>query len=85
MKMEESITVFRAEDHSNVNELCITKLFQIVQFLGRNNLQVKFMFPKFINFLAYEMQEPILSNTLTHVIKMLLTLQVIHMTLFASN
>ena len=41
--MEESITVFRAEDHSNVNELCITKLFQIVQFLGRNNLQVKFV------------------------------------------
>ena len=43
------------------------------------------MFPKFINFLADEMQEPVLSNTLTHVIKMLLTLQVIHMALFASN
>ena len=39
-------------------------MIQIVQFLGRNNLPVKFMFPKFINFLADEMQEPIIKQHL---------------------
>ena len=64
MKIEESISAFRTEDRSNANELYITKLIQIVQFLGRNNLPVKFMFPKFINFLAAEMQEPIIKQYL---------------------
>ena len=59
MKIEEPISAFRTEDRSNANELEITKLIQIVHFFGRNNLPVKFMFPKFINFLADEMQEPI--------------------------
>ena len=62
MKIEESISAVRIEHHSNANELYITKLIQIVQFLGRNNLPVKFMFPKFINFLADEMQEPIIKQ-----------------------
>ena len=64
MKIEESISAVRIEHHSNANELYITKLIQIVQFLGRNNLPVKFMFPKFINFLADEMQEPIIKQHL---------------------
>ena len=64
MRIEESISAFRTEDHSNANELYITKLIQIVQFLDRNNLPVKFMFPKFTNFLADEMQEPIIKQYL---------------------
>lgn len=39
-------------------------MIQIVKFLGRNNLPVKFMCPKFINFLADEMQEPIIKQYL---------------------
>ena len=64
MKIEESISAFRTEDRSNANELYITKLIQIGHFLDRNNLPVKFMFLKFINFLADEMQEPIIKQSL---------------------
>ena len=85
MKIEESISAFRTEDRSNANELYITKLIQIGQFLGRNNLPVKFMFLKFINFLADEMQEPIIKQSLDSAIKMLLTLQVIRVTLFCKQ
>ena len=62
MKIKESISAVRTEDRRNPYGLCSTKLIQIVQFLGRNNLPVKFMFPKFINFLADEMQEPIIKQ-----------------------
>ena len=62
MKIEESISAVRTEDCSNANTLYITKLIQIAQFFCRNNLPVKFMFPKFINFLADKMQEPIIKK-----------------------
>lgn len=64
MKAEESIIVVRAIDRSNENELQITKLIQIVQFLGRNNSPVKCMFSKFINFFAVEIQEAIIKQYL---------------------
>ena len=62
MKIEESISAVRTEDCSNANTLYITKLIQIAQFFCRNNLPVKFMFPKFINFLADEMQQPMIKQ-----------------------
>ena len=64
MKIKESIITVRTEDLSNANELYITKLIQIIQFLGRSNSPVKFMFPKFTNFLADEMQQPIIKQYL---------------------
>ena len=64
MKIEESISAVRTEDRSIANELYITKLIQIIQFLGRNNLPVMFMFPKFINFLADQIQESIIKQYL---------------------
>ena len=79
MKIGKSISAATTEDISNANKLYITELFQIVQFLGRNSLPIIFMFPKLIHF------KPLLTNTLTHAIKMPLTLQVIHVALFASN
>ena len=37
---------------------------QIVQFLARNNLSVKSLYPKFVDFLANELQEPIIKQYL---------------------
>ena len=53
------ISAATTEDISNENKLYITKLFKIVQFLGRNSLPIIFMFPKLIDFLANEIQETI--------------------------
>ena len=85
MKIEESISVVRTEDRSNVNELYITKLIQIFQLLSRNNLPVKFMSQNLLIFLQMRCSNLLLSNTLTHAIKMLLILQVIHVTLFCKQ
>ena len=40
------------------------KLISIVHFLARNNLAVKFLYPKFTDFLANELEEPIMKQYL---------------------
>ena len=60
MKIKESISAVRTEDRWNPYGLCSTKLIQIVQFLGRNNLPVKFMFLQ----LADVIQKPIIKQYL---------------------
>ena len=47
-----------------MNELYIGKLVQIVQFLAQNNLSVKSLYPKFVDFLVNERQEPIIKQYL---------------------
>ena len=64
MKIEESISAVRTEDCWYGNKIYIKKLIQTVQFLGRNNLPLKFMYPKFINFLADKMKETIIKYRL---------------------
>ena len=46
------------------NKLYVSKLISIVHFLARNNLAVKFLYPKFIDFLANELEEPIMKQYL---------------------
>ena len=60
LSVKDSIQVIQNEDRSHANELYIGKLVQIVQFLARNNLSVKSLHPKSIDFLANELQEPII-------------------------
>ena len=46
------------------NKLYVSKLLSIVYFLARNNLAVKFLYPKFIDFLTNELEEPIMKQYL---------------------
>ena len=64
LSVKDSIQVVQNEDRSHANELYIGKLVQIVQFLARNNLSVKSLYPKFVDFLANELQEPIIKQYL---------------------
>ena len=60
--VKDSVQVIQNEDRSHANELYIGKLVQIAQFLARNNLSVKSLYPKFVDFLASELQEPIIKQ-----------------------
>ena len=62
MKTGKSISAATTDDIINANKLYITKLFQIVQFLGKNSLPIIFMFPKLIDFLTNEIQETIINQ-----------------------
>lgn len=64
VSMEKSLAASRDDSRENANELYIGKLVQIVQFLARNNLPVKRIYPKLIDFLANEIQEPIIKQYL---------------------
>ena len=57
--IQESIASKNNEDQTNGNKLCIGKLVQIVHFLLKNNLSLKRLYPKFVEFLSSELQEPI--------------------------
>ena len=52
------------ENRHEVNNLYIRKLIRCVHFLARNNLSVKALYPKLIDFLANEIQEPIIKQYL---------------------
>ena len=64
MTIEESMSVIQNEDRIHANELYIGKLVQIVHFMSRNNLSVKTLYPKFVEFLSSELQEPIIKQYL---------------------
>ena len=64
LSIEESIASKNNEERAHVNELQIGKLVQIVHFLSRNNLAVKRLYPKFVEFLSSELQEPIIKQYL---------------------
>ena len=64
LSVKDSLQVIQNEDRSHANELYIGKLVQIVQFLARNNLSVKSLYPKFVDLLANELQEPIIKQYL---------------------
>ena len=51
-------------EKSQANELYIEKLLRTVHFLARNNLPVKELYPKMINFLSNELNEPIIKQYL---------------------
>ena len=60
--IEESIASKNNEDRAHASELYIGKLVQIVYFLPINNLAVKHLYPKFVEFLSSELQEPIIKQ-----------------------
>lgn len=63
--IEESIVATESsKDKTQANELYVGKLVQIVHFLSRNNLSVKSLYPKFVDFLSKEIQEPIIKQYL---------------------
>lgn len=56
-------------DRREANSLYVGKLIRIVHFLARNNLPVKALYPKMIDFLANEMEEPIIKQYLRNCAK----------------
>ena len=64
LSVKDSLQVIQNEDWSHVDELYIGKLVQIVQCLARNNLSVKSVYSKFIDFLTKELCEPIVKQYL---------------------
>ena len=44
-------------ERQKANTLYISKLIRVVHFLAWNNLPVKSLYPKMINFLSYELEE----------------------------
>ena len=70
MTIEESLSTNKIEDRTQANELYIGKLVQIVHFMSRNNLSVKTLYPKFVEFLSSEIQEPITKQYLDTCAKM---------------
>ena len=61
---EESIASKNNEERAHANELYTGKLVQIVHFFSSNNLVVKCLYPKFVEFLSSELQEPIIKQYL---------------------
>lgn len=59
--IEEYIASKNNEDWAQANELYTGKL---VHFLLRNNLSVKHLYPKFVEFLFSELKEPIIKKYL---------------------
>ena len=51
-------------ERQKANNLYIIKLIRVVHFLAWNNLPVKSLYPKMINFLSYELEEPIIKQYL---------------------
>ena len=49
-------------ERQKANTLHIHKLIRVVHFFARNNLPVKSLYPKMINFLSYELEEPIIKQ-----------------------
>ena len=64
LTIEESIASKNNEERAHANELFVGKLVQIVHFLSRNNLALKRLYPKFVEFLSSELQEPIIKQYL---------------------
>ena len=53
-------------ERQKANTFYISKLTRVVHFLTWNNLPVKSQYPKMINFLSYELEEPIIKQYLTN-------------------
>ena len=64
LTIEESIASKNNRDWAHAKELEIGKILKIVNFLSRNNLPVKRLYPKFVQFLSSELQEPIIKQYL---------------------
>ena len=47
------------ENRKSANKMYVGKLIKIIHFLARNNLSVKSLYPKMIEFLSEELEEPI--------------------------
>ena len=64
LTIQESIAYKNKEDWAHANGLYIGKLVQIVHFLSWNNLSVKRLNPKFVEFPSSKLQEPIIKQYL---------------------
>ena len=64
LTIEKSIASKNNEDQVHANELYISKLVHIVHFLSRNNVAVKRLYPKLVEFLSSELQERIIKQYL---------------------
>ena len=58
LPIEESIASKNNKERAHANELYIGKPVQIVHFLSRNNLAVKHLYPKFVEFLSANYKSP---------------------------
>ena len=56
-------TLSRSEDSrrkkESANELYVAKLLRIIHFLARRNLVIKELYKPLVNFIAFELQEPV--------------------------
>ena len=59
LTIEESIASKNNEERAHAKELYIGKLLQIVPFLSRNNLAVKRLYHKFVEFLSSNYKSPL--------------------------
>ena len=64
LTIEESIVSNNHEDQAHAQKLYTGKLVETVQFLSRNNLAVKRLYPKFVEFFPSKLQEPIIKQYL---------------------
>ena len=76
----ESLTHLRVEDtlscredsrgkKESANELYVTKLIRIVHFLARHNLAIKDLYKPLVNFIAFELEEPVTKQYLENCAK----------------
>ena len=54
------------ENRKSANKMYVGKLIRIIHFLARNNLSVKSLYPKMIDFLSEELEEPIIKQYLDY-------------------
>ena len=50
------------ENRKSANKMCVGKLIRIIHFLARNSLSVKSLYPKMIEFLSEELEQPIIKQ-----------------------
>ena len=54
------------ENRKSANKMYVGKLIRIIHLLARNNLSVKSLYPKMIEFLSEELEEPIIKQYLDY-------------------
>ena len=70
-RMEDTLSPsddFRQKKES-ANELYVTKLIRIVHFLARHNLAIKELYKLLVNFIAFELEEPVTKQYLENCLK----------------
>ena len=54
------------ENRKSAHKMYVRKFIRIIHFLARNNLSVKSLYPKMIDFLSEELEEPIIKQYLDY-------------------